>query len=66
MSGRRVKALRREFVKVYDKVPRKAEREMVTRTINIGTGRFVNVTVPGPVVQSNELRAFRKAHRRAA
>lgn len=73
MSGRRVKALRREFVKIHDRAPMKAKRQLETRSAMIGPdGRLTFKSGKRvywqqmTVTRNDEFRAFRKAHRRAA
>jgi hypothetical protein len=73
MSGRRVKALRREFVTIYGTAPMKAERKLETRSAMIGPdGRLTfkdgkRIYWQQMTVTANDkFRAFRKAHRRVA
>lgn len=76
MSGKRVKALRREFVTVHGRAPKKAERKLETRSAFMGPdGRMSAANGPGAkrvywqqmtVTHKDEFRAYKKAYRRAA
>jgi hypothetical protein len=71
MSGKRVKALRREFVALHGRAPRKAERVLETRSALIGPDGRQVFRGPGKrvyweqmrVVHRDEFRAFRRSMR---